>query len=62
MRRQDLIALVKIAGYHEDTKAGARLLVEHRLSITAYQVAFNTGRKMKELGAQCACWQCKETQ
>jgi hypothetical protein len=59
MKRQDLLALIRVAGYHNDTRAGVRLFTENRINREAYDAAWHDGQKMREKGMRCACPQCK---
>lgn len=60
MKRKDAIALIRYAGYHEDTGTGLRIYIENRISYEAYTEAFNEGRKLKRNGMKYNCRQCKE--
>lgn len=57
--RQSLFALIRVAGYHDDLKAGARLFCENRISRAAYDEQFNKGRQMRANGVKCGCSDCE---
>ena len=58
-RREKVLQAVKIAGYHNDTAMGTRLLIEGHLPITLYQRMFHEGRQAKEGGIRCYCMECQ---
>lgn len=58
-KKQTLIQLIKIAGYHNDTKIGTRLFVENRITRADYDAAFHAGLAAKAAGQICTCSQCK---
>jgi hypothetical protein len=60
MTRKQALNAIQFAGYHEDRATGTRLYVENRVSITAYNEAFNKGRRAKAAGVPCNCMECKE--
>lgn len=57
-KRDQALALARIAGYHGDTAAYTRLLVERRVARPAMAQAYSTGARMKERGVPCACSDC----
>ena len=59
MKRDDALAWIRIAGYHNDQKSFVRLYVENRVSRKAADEAWAKGVKAKEGGMGCACHQCK---
>ncbi len=59
MPRSILLALIREAGYHGDTKRGTRLYCENRVSMPAYQKAYQEGVRMKENGVACTCTECR---
>ena len=59
MTRKQAIALLRVAGYHDDRRAFTRLYVEHRISFTAAQDAFKAGARARGAGVPCACPECK---
>lgn len=59
MKRQDALAWLRIAGYHNDQAQFARIYVENRIS---YQVAigkFREGIQARANGMKCSCQDCK---
>lgn len=61
MTRKDALFFARVAGYHNDTKAGTRILVESRISRKAYNQAFNSGASQRANGIPCFCTKCQET-
>ena len=59
-RRQTVLSLMRVAGYHGDSKKFIRLLVENRISRQVAQAEFLKGQKQKAAGARCECWQCNK--
>lgn len=62
MTRQLALAHITYAGYHNDKRRGARLYVENRVSLAAYQKAWAEGVRAKAAGVHCSCTECRETQ
>lgn len=63
MKRADLLALLRVAGYHNDQRSQVRLMVENRISREAADKAWATGIEQKRQGMKCACQNCvKETE
>ncbi|AIG04669.1 hypothetical protein HZ99_21700 [Pseudomonas fluorescens] len=58
MTRKDAIALIKLAGYHGDTKTALRIYTENRVSYTAYSEAYARGAQLKQEGMACTCFEC----
>ena len=61
MKRSDLLACIRIAGYHNDLAEGTRIFVENRISRQAYDEAFRKGAEMKRAGIKCSCFECKNS-
>lgn len=59
MKRDDALAYIRIAGYHDDARQFTRLYVENRISITAAREAYRTGQNQRAAGVPCTCNQCK---
>ncbi|VUZ24121.1 Uncharacterised protein [uncultured Comamonas sp.] len=57
-KREDTLAAMRIAGYHNDKAAFTRLLVENRIRLTVADEAWLTGRKQRANGMKCACYEC----
>jgi hypothetical protein len=60
MKRSVLLSLIRVAGYHGDTRTFTRLLVENRISRAVADTAFLAGKRAKERGVPCTCHACKE--
>lgn len=58
MKRADVIAHMRIAGYHNDTKSWIRLFCENRISKAVADTAYRQGLKQKLEGVKCHCHQC----
>ncbi|WP_271198509.1 hypothetical protein [Pseudomonas turukhanskensis] len=58
MTRKDAIALIKVAGYHGDTKTSLRIYTENRVSYAAYSEAYARGGQLKQEGMACTCFEC----
>lgn len=56
--RATTIALLRVAGYHDDKRAWARLYVEGRIRVSLAQQLFDEGRQLRAKGVPCACPQC----
>lgn len=61
MTRKNALIYMKIAGYHSDTKAFIRLLVENRISRKIAEDAYQLGAKERERGVGCTCWDCRQS-
>lgn len=61
--REMEIGHARIAGYHDDSHAMVRSLVERKTaSHAAIQKAFQTGLAMRKNGIKCNCFNCKHSQ
>jgi hypothetical protein len=60
MKRADVLAHIRIAGYHDDQATRVRLMVESRVSRRAADDAWSIGRVQRRLGIPCGCIHCKE--
>lgn len=58
MKRKDLTALLTFAGYHADSSAFTRLLVENRISIAAAREHYSAGASARRAGVRCGCSEC----
>ena len=58
MKRADLLGLLRFAGYHGDSAAFTRLLVEHRISRRVADDAYSAGRAARVAGQRCGCTDC----
>lgn len=61
-KRQTAIVLAKVAGYHADTKAFIRLLVESRVNRQTMNEAWAQGALAKSVGVKCECHECRKAQ
>lgn len=60
MKRDVLLALLRVAGYHDDAREYTRLLIEERISKAAAREAYNIGRRAREVGVPCSCRECQQ--
>ena len=57
-RREQAITYMIIAGYHNDTAAFTRLIIESRVNRQACNEAWMQGQKAKAAGMKCTCYEC----
>lgn len=60
MKRADVIAHIRIAGYHSDQRSFLRLYTENRISSAVAKEAFAAGARQKEAGVPCHCYACSK--
>lgn len=60
MKRKDAIELIKFCGYHGDKARATRILIDARISMTAWQKAYRDGQRAKQLGIPCNCADCQK--
>lgn len=60
MKRSTILALIRNAGYHNDSKELVRLYIENRVSYKVAQDEFRKGIRAKENGVPCTCSMCKK--
>ncbi len=60
MKRADLLARFRIAGYHGKKGDYTRLFVENRVTRGAAQKQYDAGRAAYLAGKTCSCFECKE--
>jgi hypothetical protein len=58
MNREIAIALARIAGYHADSRAFTRLIIEARISREEMNRAWRLGVRAKDAGVRCDCREC----
>lgn len=59
-KRADIIAHMRIAGYHADQKSWLRLFVDNRIGRAVADEAYRKGTAQKLAGVPCHCHQCSE--
>ena len=60
-KRDNELAIARIAGYHEDKQRFTRLVIERRCaSYQALNEAWRIGVKQKQAGMKCSCYSCKQ--
>ena len=57
-KRQRVLEAIKVAGYHQDTKAFLRLYTENRLSYSAAEETRLAGVRARQKGIKCTCYAC----
>lgn len=60
MSRSAILALMKVAGYHDDSLGFTRLYVENRISRKSADEQWASGKQMKKNGVPCGCYTCKQ--
>jgi hypothetical protein len=58
VNRSQRIQRLRVAGYHHDTAAYTRLLIEAHVNRAAAREAYLEGVRAKFRGLPCACAQC----
>lgn len=58
MTRAVALALARVAGYHADTRAWTRLLIEARVNRPAMRAAYDQGVRARAAGVRCICREC----
>lgn len=58
-KRENNLAWMRIAGYHDDRKAFTRPLAESGINRTVADAAFYRGQKQRASGMGCSCPACK---
>ncbi len=59
-KRSDVLAWIRIAGYHGDHREFARLFTENRISKASADAAWSKGRDQQSAGMPCHCIKCKQ--
>jgi len=62
MKRNDIIAALRFAGFHADKKSFTRILIENRISTVCAEKAYASGVKLKSEGAKCLCQDCMKAE
>jgi len=60
MKRSDALSALRLAGYHNDSRAFTRTYVENRISYRVAQQEWRLGVSAKLAGVRCTCFECKE--
>lgn len=58
-KRETVLQQIKVAGYHGDSRAATRLLIENPVSRKNYNLAWEAGVAAKRAGVPCECYLCK---
>lgn len=56
--KAQVLAALRVAGYHEDKKAFTRLYVEKKIGMYDALYQYEAGKRMKAQGIQCTCKEC----
>ncbi len=59
MKRDEALALLRYAGYHDDSGRFARLYTENRISYAVAMTQWRAGAAMRRDGVKCTCSDCK---
>lgn len=59
MKRKHALEWMRVAGYHGDSAAFTRLLIENRVSKAAADAEWSAGRRAREAGMPCSCTDCR---
>lgn len=59
-KRETALLYAKVAGYHADSKAFIRLIVESRVNREAMNSAWYAGQTAKQNGIKCHCRDCNQ--
>lgn len=54
-----LYQLIKVAGYHNDSRTATRLLIENPISRKRYNAAWLAGVEARQNGMRCYCRECE---
>lgn len=57
-KRELAITNMRIAGYHDDQRERARLLIESRVNRQTINKAWDEGVRAKQNGVKCSCFFC----
>jgi hypothetical protein len=60
LKRKDMLAAIRVAGYHGDKERALLLYVENRVSLQVYRREFNVGAALRQNGVPCSCYACKK--
>lgn len=58
MTRKQALVEARVAGYHNDTRRGAQVLIEGKISRSDYDTAFIAGQNQRKSGLKCGCYLC----
>lgn len=59
-KRETALTLARIAGYHSNSKAFTRLVIESRVNREAMSRAWVDGVRRKANGTGCNCYECAQ--
>jgi hypothetical protein len=59
MKRRDVLAAIRQAGYHGDRERAILLYVQNWVSLHAYAREYDAGAAMRQSGVPCECFRCK---
>lgn len=62
MKRNDIIAALRFAGYHTDKQTFTRIIIENHISVACAEKAYASGVKLKSEGAKCLCRDCMKAE
>lgn len=60
MKRSDALSAMRLAGYHDDSRAFTRLVCTTRVSREKANEQWRIGRQLRAAGVRCECFTCRE--
>ncbi len=57
-KREQKLALIRTAAYHNDQAAALRIYLDARISYETYEREWLQGRRLREAGMKCSCPEC----
>lgn len=60
MKRKEVLAAIRDAGYHGDRERGILLYVKNWVSLQVYGREFAAGAAMRQQGLPCDCFECRK--
>ena len=58
MKRKEVLAAIRIAGYHGDKERGILVYLKNWVSLPVYGREFENGEAMRRNGIPCDCSEC----
>lgn len=61
MKREHVLAWLRVAGYHADRASFTRIYIENRIGYEAAKAAYGQGQAQRASGAvKCSCADCQK--
>ena len=61
IRHKDVLAAIRVAGYHGDQELGMLLYLKNWVSLSTYRREFEAGAALRRSGSPCDCSLCTKT-